>query len=115
MKRIRIPAFTEEYAINVYIGTPKELDRASRSYGDCDGFDSSVRGRAWDFLPDKHPLIAVDGSLPFWESASTLAHEAVHAARFIADYVGVKDKNAEFEAHVVSAVMRGVMKLLKKK
>lgn len=124
MKKFRVPIFTEEYAIVVYIGTKKEiLKGASRYLGQSlkaieNGF-GHCRGRAWNALHEvygrKHPLIVIDGDLPADVALATIAHESSHAMGFIEDFIGMADPNGEFHGHGIAAVMRAVNKVFLKR
>jgi hypothetical protein len=115
--KLKVPIFTEEYSIIVVVGTPtqifpivaKHLDVSKRAVENDFG---SCRGRAWDALDDvygnKHPIIAIDGTYPPHVALATVAHEASHAMDFIERFIGLNDKNGEFHAHGISAVMRAV-------
>lgn len=117
MKRptpLRVPVLTEEYAIHVYLGVP--LDHAKRAaerrlarHGlafELEGLSRDLRGIAWNCLPEHNPIIAVAAGLSPLDSLATLAHEASHAAGFIADVTGLDNPKGEFRAHVIGAVLR---------
>lgn len=119
--KLRVPIFTEEYSIQIGIGTRSQIlcfasDYLNQSLKAIENDFGKCRGRAWDALNDvygnKHPLIVIDADYPTHISLATVAHEASHAMDFIEEYVGVNDKNGEFHAHGISAVMRAVGKLL---
>jgi len=120
MKKFKVPIFTEEYSVQVYIGTRHEIISAVARYLDCsykavDADFGNCRGRAWNALDPvygkRHPVIAVNGDLPVAVALATTAHEASHAMDFIESFIGVKDINGEFHAHGISAVMRAVGKV----
>lgn len=117
MKTFKVPIFTEEYKIEVAIGTTEELAKLVSKT--CLGWDyedayarcRSSRGLAFNRLPDMHPLIALDGELPWDQALATLPHEACHAVAYIMDFLGIKDENGgEFLGHGISAVMRHCFK-----
>lgn len=125
MKKIKVRIFTEEYFIEVRIGTREQILKSAAKYlgvslqaikndfGNC-------RGRAWNGLDEvygnKHPIIVVDGDYPAHVALATLAHEASHAMDFIASYVGMSTRErGEFHAHGIAAVMRAGGKLIIKK
>lgn len=118
MKKIRVPIFTEEYAINLYIGTKGEVlkeaesrsttSRLAQSRGVC--FYNTLEGD-----DPIHPLILLNGDLPWDVALSTVAHEASHAMDYISEFIGMNDKSGEFKAHGISAVMRAVAQLVKRK
>ena len=65
MKKFRVPVFTEEYAINVCLGTRKEILKEAAKYLEH-GVEKEFaysRGMCWDCFPDKNPLIIVDSDL----------------------------------------------------
>jgi len=119
MKRFKIPIFTEEYKVVVFVGKRDETIRSLARY--CGMSKELVsdqwKGRGVAFLfSGEYPVIAVDGDLPVPVCISVLAHEASHAMDSIADYIGIKDSSGEFKAHGVGAIMRLVLKdILKKK
>lgn len=104
----------------VFIGSKDELIKPVMSYlkeskeiivKDFEG----KRGVTFDCLnygkERKHPLIVINGDFEAEIAIATLAHEAVHAVRDIAKYVGIYDN--EFEAQGVGAVMRAVLRIVK--
>lgn len=99
MKNIKVPIFTEEYKIEVEI---------------TKNIKDEFRGRAFNRLPDKNPLIKINGDLSYYTALATLAHEASHAMDYIEEYLGLEDPSGEFHAHGIGAVMRIVGKSLKK-
>lgn len=119
MKKIRVPIFTEEYAINVYIGKEDEMLKAASKYMKC-SFNATKnqfegnRGMAWNCFPEWNPLIGINGELPFRIALATLAHEACHAMDYIIEKIGINDRSGEFRCHGISAVMREVCKTFKK-
>lgn len=120
MKKFRVLAFTEEYAVNVYFGSVKDVSKAAGKYMKCSAkaverdFEGH-RGVAWNCFPESNPLIVVDASLPWHVALATLSHEASHAMDYIAKAVGMEDKSGEFHAHGIAAVMRTVLKEMKPK
>ena len=121
-KKIRV--FTEEYRINVFIGTRDEIVSAAARYLKAQKKDiarqfGSCRGFAWNCLAfeenKRQPLIIVDGDLPEHIALATLAHEASHAMDYIASHISLNDRSGEFHAHGIAAVMRGCGKYIFKK
>jgi len=122
MKSLKVPIFTEEYAVEVRIGKRVDILKSAakylgvslkaieNDYGNC-------RGRAWNALDDvygvKHPIIVVDADLPYTVAIATLAHESSHALDFIEDFLGINDRNGEFHGHGIAAIMRRVGKVIK--
>lgn len=120
MKKIRVPIFTEEYAVNIYIGTRKEIVSSAAKYMKCsvkavENDFSRMRGMAWNCFPELNPLVIVDGDLPAPVALATLAHEASHALDFIEKNIGVSDGNGEFHGHGIAAIMRATGKIILKK
>lgn len=123
MKSLKVPIFTEEYAIEVRIGKKKDILKSAakylgvslkaieNDYGNC-------RGRAWNSLDSvygvKNPIIVIDGDLPYHVAVATIAHEASHAMDFIEDFIGINDKNGEFHGHGIAAVIRTSGKLFRR-
>lgn len=109
---VRVPIFTEEYAIHVYLGEERRVVRAAEArarskgctlLGSLDG----KRGIAWNCLPEHNPIIAVRTDLAPIDAIATLAHEAAHAMDYIANNIGIgPDERREFCAHGISAVVR---------
>ncbi|MFA6314967.1 MAG: hypothetical protein WC648_01175 [Candidatus Paceibacterota bacterium] len=124
MITLLVPIFTEEYSIRVCLGTRSQIlcfasDYLNQSLKAVENDYGNCRGRAWNALDDvygrKNPIIVIDSTLPAHVALATVAHEASHAMDFIEEYVGVRDRNGEFHAHGISAVMRAVgNKLLSK-
>ena len=118
MKKIHIPLFNDEYALNVYIGTKEELIKHGAKYLEIDEKEvkykvNTTKGSAWNALVmdcNCNPLILINGELDWHYSLSTLAHEACHGADYIMDYIGMVDESGEFRAHTVGAVMRHFFK-----
>ena len=112
MKKLRVPIFTEEYAIVVYIGKRDEIRKAAEKYlgRPIKEFEEKHRGMAFNALPDNHPLIVLDGLLPAHIALATLAHEASHSMDDISDFINLH--HTEFHAHGIGAVMRVVGKCL---
>lgn len=120
MRKFNVRIFTEEYAVNVYFGPVKELSKAAARYMSCSAKTvekhfQNHRGVAWNCFPEKHPLIAVDGDLPWNISLATLSHEASHAMDYIRENIGIEDKSGEFHAHGIATIMRSVLKKIKPK
>ena len=116
MKKLRVPILTEEYVVNVYIGTHDELVFSGAKYLNqptsfMEGILKNVRGRAFNCFPERNPLIVVDGSIPFTISLATVAHEASHAMDYISDYICLE--HTEFRGHGIGAIMRAVLKVIK--
>lgn len=116
MKKYKVPIFTEEYFVNVYIGNNNEIKKEAIKYGIKEEYlIENTRGMAFRMLPDKHPLIIVNGDLPTHIAIATLAHEGCHAINFISEYLHINDINGEFQAHGVSAILRATLKSILKK
>jgi len=118
MKTILVPVFTEEYKIRVIVGTNTEMAKyISRNIDDWD-YEKALehcketRGSCFNLLPGKYPLITLDSDLPYEMALATLPHEASHAYTYIAEYMGIDDRNDELRGHTISAVMRYVLKAL---
>ena len=124
MTQLKVPIFTEEYSIVVCVGKREEILKSAAKYlgvslqavkndfGTC-------RGRAWNALDEvygkKNPIIVIDGDYPAKVSLATIAHESSHAMDFIEDFIVINDRNGEFHAHGIAAVMRAVGNILKLK
>jgi len=114
MKKYTIPIFTEEYCVNVIMGTRKQIVKELAKYT---GYaektierDFIGRGIFYNMFPDMHPVIAVDSDLKVNIGIATLAHEAIHAVRATEEYLGMDDRNDEFLAHAVSTIIRKSIK-----
>jgi hypothetical protein len=117
MKLIKIPAFTEEYKIIAVLGPRKDLVKFLIKEGWTREAATKLwanpsSGKAFNYLPN--PLLMVDTDLPYQIIVATLAHEALHCANFIGDFIGVDDKAGEFKCHIVSAVLRHCIPKIKK-
>ncbi len=116
MKKYKVQIYTDEYSVDVYIGSPKELDthlKRTLNPKDYDKypFDGKQhRGRAFNCLPKHNPFIVIDGDLGYFEAMGTLAHEASHAMDYISEFIGVDDVSGEFKAGGIGAIVRGVTK-----
>ena len=120
MRKYRIRIFTEEYAVNVFIGSRDEILNAGVLYTKYApkslrrDFESK-RGITYNCFPEKNPLILIDGDLPAHIATATLAHEASHALQYLMDYLGMDDRSDEFRGHGIAAIMRTVGKDIFKK
>ena len=117
MKKIKVPILTEEYAVWVYIGKPEQVRKETSRYLGKEvekEWNELHRGRTYQGLNyKKHPLIIINGNLPYPIALATLAHEASHAVDYIAEFVGITDTSGEFKGHGIAAIIRGVGKVLK--
>lgn len=113
MKKYRIPIFTEEYAVNVFIGKKDEVIKALAKYSTYSPKtitkDFTGRGITYNLYPDKHPIIGINGELKAIQQIATLAHEAVHAIDYLMDYLGIGNES-EFRAHGVATILRNIIK-----
>ena len=119
MKKIRVPIFTEEYAVNVYIGKQEEVIKNAAKYMKCSEIKvknqfHNKRGMAWNCFPEWHPLIGINGELSATIALATLAHESSHTLDFIIHHIGLDDRSGEFRAHGIACIMRTVGKSFKK-
>jgi hypothetical protein len=120
MKKIRVKIFTEEYAVNIFIGKKDELIKAGARYTTYSPKTikkelEGRRGVAFNLFPGLNPLIIIDGDLPYVTAIATLAHEASHSVDHIMDHLGINDTNGEFRGHGIGAIMRQAGKLIKLK
>lgn len=120
MKTFKIPIFTEEYKVSVFIGTKGELIKAASKYTTYSPKTitrelENRRGLAYDLFPDLDPLILINGELPAYLALSTLAHESCHAVGFIEKFLGIDDRNDEFKSHGIGTIMRTVSEFVLKK
>lgn len=114
MKKIKVPIFTDEYFVNIFIGTPKELIEAGTKYLKIDRslVEEQVlktRGTAWNALKGEkptHPLILLDGTVPLEIGFASLAHESSHIMDYIIEFIGLEDKSGEFRGHGIGAIVR---------
>lgn len=113
LRHLRVPIFTEEYCINIYIGEREDLHKIAAKWMDCSvkacekDFDGN-RGKAYNLFPEANPLILIDANLKAHIGIATIAHEASHAMDFIEKHIGIKEENGEFHAHGIAAVMRSL-------
>lgn len=120
-KKYKVPIFTEEYWVTVYIGDPETICNAAKkdhpfvlnlNNRTLDG----QRGQSYNTIPDSNPFILVKGNLSKSDGIATIAHEAVHAVEYIYRYLGIKEEIAsEFIAHGTSAILRAVLADMNKK
>lgn len=109
-KQIEVPIFTEEYKVIIFIGTKESMLEPTVEYTDLEEEYveerlTRCRGNAW-YRSDLHPLITLNGELDWQTAMATMAHEACHAMDWISDFIQVDDRNGEFKAHGVGAIMR---------
>jgi hypothetical protein len=105
-----ISLLNDEYAVRVVLGKPKDvqkylLQKIDKDMPACDS-EFDVRGKTWH-LEGRYPIIWVSPKLKGSEFYATLAHEAVHAVRFIFEYIGEESVDEVF-AHSVGAIVRNV-------
>lgn len=113
VKKFTVPIFTEEYSVVVFIGNLEDIKKEARLGGIKDSFlKGDFRGRAFDLLPNRHPLILIDGRLKVSFAVATLAHEASHVMDYISSHLGIDDKSGEFKSHGIAAVLRMVFENL---
>lgn len=120
MKKFRIQIFTEEYAVNVYIGKRDELIKAGAVYTTYSPKtirnDFNGRGICYNVYPEKHPLILIDGDLKFQTQLATMAHEAIHAVDYLMNYIKIDMAETEFRGHAVAVILRTILgKIIKTK
>ena len=119
MKMFRVQVFTEEYAVNLYIGTREECIKEAAKYTTLSPKtlerNFSGRGLTYNLYPDKHPLLMIDGDMPAQVALATIAHEAIHAIDYMMEHIGIDTKESEFRAHGVSVILRTVFKYILKK
>lgn len=114
-KKYIVPILTDEYHIVVLIGVPKKMVQEISRYTGLSKEEvwkdlDHCRGRSYNTLPNRSPLVVVNGTLPAVSAIATLAHEASHAMDFISDFVGIHD--GEFKAHGIGRTVRALkMKL----
>lgn len=120
MKIVHVPILTEEYKVIVVIGTNEELAKYAfknckgRTYGQTLELVMLHRGTTWDRLPEHHPVITVNGDIPWNDALATLAHEACHAVGMIQQHLGLRDEiGGEFLAHGIGSVLRHCIDKLK--
>jgi hypothetical protein len=115
MKKYRIPIFTEEYAVNVVIGTREQVIKALAKYTTYSpktikkDFENQ-RGIVYNCYPDKHPIIGIDGELNAITQIATIAHEAIHAIDYLMGYIEIDAKETEFRGHGVATILRTILK-----
>lgn len=109
MKKFRVPIFTDQYAVNVFIGEREKLIKAAAKYS----HNTKEQVEKWfanngglTFLTST-PLIIVHKKK---DTTITLAHEASHAMDFIHNRIKMNDTSGEFRAHGIAAILRGVQK-----
>lgn len=123
MKTYTIPILNSEYNVIVILGTIEECCKKGSEIAKQSNvpehewwFKDIFKGRGHTFnFPDLSPIVMVNGDLPIHSALATLAHEACHASDAISSYIGIDDKNGEFRAHAVGAIMRHVGKDIFKK
>lgn len=112
MRTVKVSIFTEEYFIWVYFGSRKEIVEAGAKYvgQTVKRFNKDFlnsRGQHLDYLgKGLYSLIIVRTDLSKKVIRAVLAHEASHAMDSLQKYIGINDRNGEFKAHGIAAVMR---------
>lgn len=101
-----IPIINNEYKVIVVFGDALEVGKCLKKYGykgvDADFGDD--RGYTY-YDRDCHPVIALPYKPKNAEDMGVLAHEAVHAVKYVFDFIGEESIDEAF-AHSVGAVVR---------
>jgi len=98
----KVPILNDEYFVYVIWGDVNKARNFVNSYycGDFSVDTFFCRGKCF-YQKDLHPVIWLNSKKHKW---ATLAHEAVHAVRFIWDYLD-EDYIGEPFAHSVGAIV----------
>ena len=114
MKKYRVQIFTEEYAVNVFIGKRDWCIKEGAKYTTYSPRtikkDFTGRGITYNVFPEKNPLILIDGELKATTQIATIAHEAIHAIDYMMDYLNIDSKETEFRGHAVACLLRSILK-----
>ena len=118
LKQFEVPILNSEYKVYVFIGDRDKANKSICEYLEEKGplITSENRGRSM-YRRGFHPCIWIDGEVDFRTSVATISHEAIHAVSDMMGYLGMDPRDTsgnEFLAHSVAAVMREVLKNVKK-
>jgi len=122
MKKFNVQVFTDEHTVNVLIGKKKEVIVEIYKYRPKDTTLKEIEevvkdsdGSFWEFDSCPSLVVVNTDDSDYNSQIHTLAHEAVHAAKYIADHLGIKDKSGEFMAYSVETIVKAGLSYIKKK
>lgn len=103
---IKIPILNNEYQVIVVFGDSKAVSKCLKrhKYKDTNGDYGDSRGLTY-YEDDCHPVIALPRKPKTPEEIGNLSHEAVHAVKYLFDFIGEKSIDEVF-AHSVGAIVR---------
>lgn len=107
-KKIIIPILNNEYPVIVCWGDTKFIKQVLKKYGhkyDDEDFNWDKYGGRFFGLEGKDGVIVLPKKPKTPEEVGDLAHEAVHAVKYIFDHVEEKSIDEVF-AHSVGAIVR---------
>ena len=108
-KKITIPILNNEHKVIVVFGDSKTVSKCLKRHGYKDTNGDYGDSRALTYYEDDYqPVIALPRKPKTAEEVGDLAHEAVHAVKYVFDFIGEKSIDEVF-AHSVGAVVREVM------
>jgi len=106
MDKIEIPILNNQYKVIVCWGDNKYVRRVLKHYGYNEDKDVFGDAEALTFNERLlHPVIALRRFPETPEDIGTLAHEAVHAVKYIFDHIEEQSSDEIF-AHSVGAIVR---------
>ena len=112
-----INIFNDEYGVKVlWDDREKALKKINKHFkkygkGEVDSEElKTCRGKTF-LTDDLRPIIWFDIKNKYYQS--TIAHEAIHAVKWIFEYIGEKSDCEELLAHSVAAIVRQVMEKIK--
>lgn len=117
MKKIKIPILTDEYLVELYIGSIDELAQSGMRYLEKSEKEmkeilSGKKGiTANCLIIGKHPIIMINDNYSKNDIIATVAHEAAHAVDCVIDFVSIDDNNQEFLAHGIGVIVRKFLEL----
>ena len=109
-REIKIPVLNNEYYVIVIFGDSNIVSKFLKRNGfkDTNGDYEGNRGLTY-YESDCHPVIALPRKPKTPEEIGDLAHEAVHAVKYVFDFIGEESIDEVF-AHCVGAIVREVLR-----
>lgn len=103
---IKIPILNNEYKVIVVFGDNKVVSKCLKrhKFKDTD-FEYGTDRAVTVFEEETHPVIALPRKPKTPEEIGNLSHEAVHAVKYLFDFIGEKSIDEVF-AHSVGAIVR---------
>jgi hypothetical protein len=103
---IKIPILNNEYQVIVVFGDNKAVSKCLKRHGfkDCN-FEYGTDRAVTIYEEETNPVIALPRKPRTPEEIGNLSHEAVHAVKYLFDFIGEESIDEVF-AHSVGAIVR---------